>query len=130
MNWIHDTQHESQLHTFSSRTEISTFHSLHITPKKVSIVINSMPSDKATGTEAISIAILKIAAPVISESSRLINHCIDHSTFPTVCNTARVKPIYRGQTSKDNDESYRPISVLLLLSHYQKVQTRLSSFYE
>lgn len=81
------------------------------------MVINSMPSDKATGTDGISIAILKIAAPAISESiSRLINHCIDHSTFPTAWRTARVKPIYKGQASKDNVESYRPMSVLPILS--------------
>ena len=76
-----------------------------------------MPSHKAAGSDGISARILKIAAPVISlPLSRLINHCIDTGTFLSAWKTAKVKPLYKGQGSKDDKNNYCPISVLPLLS--------------
>ena len=61
--------------------------------------------------------VLKVAAPSISSSlARLINHCIETGEFPSKWTSAKVTPIYKGCESKEDMNSYRPISVLPLLS--------------
>ena len=86
-----------------------------ITPQKVEELLQHMPSHKATGSDGFGAKILKAAAPAISMPlSRLINRCIDTGTFPSAWKSAT--PIYKGQGSKEDKNSYRPISVLPLLS--------------
>ena len=76
-----------------------------------------MPSHKATGTDGIDARIFNAAAPAISTPlSRLINHCIDTSSFPSIWKLAKVTPLYKGQGKKDDMNNYRPISVLPLFS--------------
>lgn len=89
----------------------------HITAQKIEEVLKHIPSHKATGSDGISARIPKIAAPPVSlPHSRLINHCIDTGSFPSVWKTAGVTPIYKGKGSKDDKNNYRPISVLPILS--------------
>ena len=69
-------------------------------------------SNKATGIDKISCKIIKLAAPVISDSLTLIfNQAITLSSFPDEWKVARVMPLYKnGQRSIPGN--YRPISVL------------------
>ena len=75
-----------------------------------------LSSIKATGIDKISSKIIKIAAPVISDSLTLIfNLSITLSCFPDEWKTARVIPLYKnGQRNLSGN--YRPISVLPAIS--------------
>ena len=89
----------------------------HITPQKIEELLKHMLSHKATGSDGLVARILKIAAPAISlPLSRLINHCIDTGTFPSVWETAKVTPIYKGRRGKDDKNNCSLISVLPILS--------------
>ena len=55
-----------------------------ITNKRVSELLLSIPSHKATDDGGISVKILKIAAPaVLASLTRLLNLCISHKAFPS-----------------------------------------------
>ena len=93
-----------------------------ITQDKVNNYLKSMPSHKATGSDGLSIKLLKIAASAISPSiCKLMNHCISKNEFPSQWKIARVTPIFKNQGQKDDKSNYRPISVLPILSKvYEK----------
>ena len=89
----------------------------YITPENIETLLQSMPFHKATGSDGLGAQILEIVARAISlPLSRLINHCINTSTFPSVWKSAKVTPIYKGQGRRDDKNNYRPISVLPSLS--------------
>ena len=89
----------------------------YITKGEIEKSILSMPSNKASGADGLSVKILKAAAPAISSSlARLINHCIDNGCVPSAWKLAKVIPIYKGKGSRDDMSNYRPISVLPILS--------------
>ena len=89
----------------------------HITPEQVNDFLDQIPVNKATGPDGVGIRLLKLAAPVISESlSRIINSCIITGKFPTKWKEASVTPIYKGKGCKSKASNYRPISVLSVLS--------------
>ena len=88
-----------------------------ITPQKIIEVIRNMPSNKATGLDGVEVRILEVAAPAIAPSlCRLINYCIDTSTFVSLWKYEKVTPIYKVHGSKDDMGNYHPISILPLLS--------------
>ena len=61
-----------------------TFAIPSITNKRVSELLLSIPSHKATDDGGISVNILKIAAPTVLPSlTRLLNLCISHKVFPS-----------------------------------------------
>ena len=67
---------------------------------------------KATGTDKISSKIIKIAAPVISDSvTHIFNQSIAQSFFPDEWKIARVVPLFKSG-ERNLSENYRPISVL------------------
>jgi hypothetical protein len=79
--------------------------------------MDQMPVNKATGPDGVGIRLLKLAAPIISESlSRIINHCITTGKFPTKWKEASITPIYKGKGCKSEAFNFRPISVLPILS--------------
>ena len=92
-----------------------------ITKKRVSKLLLSIPSHKATGDDGISVKILKIAAPTILPSlTRLLNLCtgISNKVFLSAWKVAKVTPVFKGNGSRSdcNNYMYRPISVLPVLS--------------
>ena len=89
----------------------------YITNKRVAEIILSIPAHKATGDDGISAKLLRITASAItSPLCRLINHCLDTATFPSMWKVAKVTPIFKKQGSKDDKSNYRPISILPVLS--------------
>ena len=75
-------------------------------------LLSNMSEKKATGIDQIPCKLLKIAAPVISESLTIVfNKSIMTSIFPDDWKVARVRPIHKGE-AKDDANNYRPISVL------------------
>ena len=87
-----------------------------VTVSHVSHLLHGLSNNKATGIDKISSKIIKLAAPVISDSLTLIfNQAITLSSFPDEWKVARVMPLYKnGQRSIPGN--YRPISVLPAIS--------------
>ena len=87
-----------------------------ISTQEVHDIIQAIPTGKATGTDGLSIKLLKIAAPAIIESlTKLINICIARGVFPTVWKEAKVTPLHKNGVKCDKN-NYRPISVLPVIS--------------
>ena len=92
-------------------------NSTSITKERVSELLLSIPSHKATGDDDISVKILKIAAPAVLPSpTRLLNLCISNKVFPSAWKVAKVTPVFKGNGSRSDCNNYRPISVLPVLT--------------
>jgi hypothetical protein len=76
--------------------------------------LKSLKTCKSTGTDNISARFLKIAAPVIAPSIAKII-IMETAVFPTRWKTANVIPHYKDG-ERDNVTSYRPISILPVVS--------------
>ena len=102
-----------------------------ITKKRVSELVLSIPSHKATGDDGISVMILKIAAPAVLPSlTRLSNLCISNKVFPSAWKIAKVTPVFKGNGSRSDCNNYRPISVLPVLSNLCDFLTSNGIFYK
>ena len=87
-----------------------------ISTKEVNNLIESINPDKSTGMDDIPPKLLKIAAPIVSESLAFIfNRCIDSSIYPDEWKAAKVIPIHK-KDDKDDVNNYRPISVILCIA--------------
>ena len=72
----------------------------------------SISTAKATGLDKIPSKILKIAAPVITQSlTNLFNYSIETETFPTEWKVAKIIPLHKTGP-KNLADNYRPISIL------------------
>ena len=79
-------------------------------------LICGLSANKATGCDGISCKILKLAAPVISETlTYIFNQCITLSVFPDEWKTARIIPLYKNG-HRNLPGNYRPISILPVVS--------------
>ena len=96
---------ESEFATFEPVTVNHVFH-----------LLSKLQSTKATGIDKISSKIIKIAAPIISNSlTHIFNQSITLCSFPNEWKIAKVTPIFKSG-KKNLPENYRPISVLPILS--------------
>ena len=75
-----------------------------------------MNIDKVAGIDNIPGKFLKDGANILAKPiSELCNFCIKYSLFPTDCQIAKLKPLFRkGSTTLP--KNYRPISLLPLIS--------------
>ena len=75
-----------------------------------------MNIDKVAGIDNIPGKFLKDGASILAKPiSELCNFCIKYSLFPTDCQIAKLKPLFRkGSTTLP--KNYRPISLLPLIS--------------
>ena len=95
----------------------SSFEISPVVQKDVLELLLSIPSHKATGDDGVSVKVLEVAAPAIAPSlTRVLNLCLSTKHFPVAWKTAKVTPAYKGNGSRDDKDSYRPISVLPILS--------------
>lgn len=69
---------------------------------------------------------------IILPLTKLINHCISDSIFPSVLKSARVIPIFKNKGSIDDPSNYRPISLLPIFSKIFEsiLKDQISSFFE
>ena len=92
---------------------------LCIPPISVTEVFSYLTHLKQSGTrglDGIDSRILKLAAPVITDSLTYIyNLCLDKHYFPNAFKKAKVIPIFKSGSSSD-PSNYRPISILSILS--------------
>ena len=79
------------------------------------ILIGLKPS-KAPGIDGITGRFLKDGANILAlPIAQLCNLSISLSTFPNLCKTAKVKPLFK-KGSKTDPQNYRPISLLPIVS--------------
>jgi hypothetical protein len=86
------------------------------TSVEISVIVNSLKSDSASGCDHISTKFCKRAILFLWDViSRLINQCIYSGSYPECLRLARVIPIFKsGSRLKLNN--YRPISILNVFS--------------
>lgn len=95
-------------------------------------LLNKLQVHKATGLDNISSRLIKVSAPIISDSlTVIINKSIETGIFPSQWKYAKVFPLFKANDRTDR-LNYRPISVLPMLSKicerivYDQLYTYLS----
>ena len=74
-----------------------------------------MNIDKAAGIDNLSGKFLKDEANILAKPiSELLNLSLKYSLFPTDCQIAKLKPLFK-KVSKTLPKNYRPISLLPLI---------------
>ena len=102
-------------------SEFTAFRPVTIT-QICSLLSQLISGSKATGLDKISSKIIKIAAPIISDSlTYTFNQAIILCTFPNEWKIARVIPLFKNG-HRNLPGNYRPISVLPAIS---KVMERI-----
>ena len=104
----------------------NTCHILRLVRRELS----KLKPGKATGLDGIPPRLLKDAGPEIARPiAYLINLTISKGEIPSGWKAARVTPIFKSGTKSD-ENNYRPISVLPLLSKIMEraVQVQLLTF--
>ena len=97
-----------------TNSEFPAFQS--VTVSHVCLLLRELSGSKATGLVKISSKIIKIAAPVISDSlTYIFNQAISLCTFPHEWKIARVIPLFKNG-KRNLAGNYRPISVLPAIS--------------
>ena len=106
--------HSFETYVTTTKSEFPAFQP--VTVSHVYHLLLGLSSNKPTGIDKISCKIIKIAAPVISDTLTLIfNQAITISSFPDEWKTAKVIPVFKnGQ--RNIPGNYRPISVLPVIS--------------
>ena len=75
-----------------------------------------MNPDKAAGIDNLSGKFLKDGSSILARPiSKICNLSIKHSIFPTDCQIAKLKPLFKNG-STTHPKNYRPISLLPLIS--------------
>ena len=97
-----------------TNSEFAAFQS--VTVSHVCLLLRELSGSKATGLDKISSKIIKIAAPLISDSlTYIFNQAITLCTFPHEWKIARVIPLFKNG-KRNMPGNYRPISVLPAIS--------------
>ena len=111
---IDSSNYNFETYIKNAKSEFAAFQP--VTVSQISHLLHGLSGNKATGIDKISCKIIKLAAPVISDSLTLtFNQAITLSSFPDEWKIARVVPLYKnGQRSIPGN--YRPISVLPAIS--------------
>ena len=115
-----------------SHSQLNSFLWEEVTTSEISNIISNLDSRKASGSDEISIILLKkinkLISPILSE---LINQAVKNGVYPRCLKTAKVIPLHKGG-SKLNPGNYRPISLLSNINKiFEKVlHLRLYSFLE
>jgi hypothetical protein len=88
----------------------------HISPQELTLHFHTISVNKATGTDKLSVRLMRLAFPyILNPLTDIMNRCIYEGTFPDLWKAAIVTPLYKGGP-KSNPSNYRPISVLPILS--------------
>ena len=92
------------------------FNFSNVTEDFVLKLLKDMNIDKAAGIDNLSGKFLKDGANILAKPiSKICNLSIKYSVFPTDCQVAKLKPLYKkGSTTLPRN--YRPISLLPLIS--------------
>ena len=82
----------------------------------MSNAIKSLNPKKATGFDGILAKFLMMACPILCYPlTKIFNACIKHSTFPDICKSADIRPIFK-KADPLLKKNYRPVSILTSVS--------------
>ena len=99
-----------------NRTDNPVLTELNLTELEVETLLNSLDTNKATGSDEIPARLLKDTASVIAPSiCKLFNKSLKQGKVPQDWKLANVVPVYK-EGDKEYTENYRPISVLPIIS--------------
>ena len=117
---IEKTEYQFKDYIKHTNSKFSAFKP--VTINQMCSLLLQLSGSKATGLDKTSSKVLKIAAPVISDSlTYIFNQAVTLCTFPNGWKIARVIPLFKnGQRNLPGN--YRPISILPALS---KVMERI-----
>ncbi len=103
-------------------TTSSSFNFQTVSESNVYRLLLSLNPRKSTGTDKIPAKIIRIAAPVITNSlTKTFNMAIISATVPSEWKIARVTPIFKNGP-RNQLNNYRPISILPVVSKlFEKV---------
>ena len=88
----------------------------NVTEDLVFKLLNDMNPDKAAGIDNLSGKFLKDGASILAKPiSKICNLSIKYSIFPTDCQIAKLKPLFK-KGSTTHPKNFRPISLLPLIS--------------
>ena len=89
---------------------------LSLSELEVEILLTSLDTNKATGSDEIPARLLKETASIIVPSiCKLFNKSLEQGTVPQDWKLANVVPVYK-KSDKEHTENYRPISLLPIIS--------------
>ena len=89
---------------------------LSLSELEVEILLTSLDTNKATGSDEIPARLLKETASIIVPSiCKLFNKSLEQGTVPQDWKLANVVPVYK-KCDKEHTENYRPISLLPIIS--------------
>ena len=75
--------------------------------------IRSMKATKSTGTDGISMKIIKDFLPLLEPAlENIVNQSILHNTFPDILKESKIIPIQKPETKPNIPASYTPINIL------------------
>jgi len=110
-----DSKHRSNNNN-STNFNSSKFKFDIVTPEFVFDEICKFVNSKSSGLDEINVRLLKLAAPIVSDSLAYIcNLSLCTTTFPSDWKQAKVTPIFK-EGVKSDVSNYRPISVLSIIS--------------
>ena len=128
----HSSHSSCASHTFSTPSA----HKLKDLPfldlNQLTMYFKDIDTKKATGSDGLSVKILRLALPFIAPIlSDIINRAIADACFPKQWKNAVVTPLYKGG-DKEDLSNYRPISVLPILSkiYERHILKHLSAYLE
>ena len=115
----------SSLNLYYEKYKVKNGSKLNFSPVSSETIqknLDNIDTDTAAGIDKISGKYLRDGASLLAEPiSQLCNISIKYSTFPTECNIAKLKLLYK-KGSKAEPKKYRPISLLPLISKiFEKV---------
>ena len=123
----------SKIDEFVNKSNISEpFDIPYISLTDVSNYLKTLDAKKSTGLDGLHARLLKIAAPIISETLTYIyNLFIDKKDIPLAFKSAKCVPVFKSG-SYDDPNNFRPISILsLLCKPFEKhINYHLSNFFE
>ena len=89
---------------------------LSLSELEVEILLTSLDTNKATGSDEIPARLLKETASIIVPSiCKLFNKSLEQGTVPQDWKLANVVPVYK-KGDKEHTENYRPVSLLPIIS--------------
>ena len=87
-----------------------------ISEEEVLTLLLNMSTNKATGTDQLSIKLVKLAAPLITHAMTVMfNKSIALGTFPCEWKISKVTPVYKSGV-REVMNNYRPISVISIVA--------------
>ena len=118
--------------SFLRQRTTSSFRFTYVSVVFVRKQLKALKRKKATGLDQLPSALLKDSADEISKPlAHIINLSLNSSSIPTTWKRAKVIPVFKSGNA-DNVSSYRPISVLPILSKIMEkaVFTQLIEYLE